>query len=352
MYQINETYFYEQLEALLNIDSTTGFFRPIQNYVEEEMSRMGLSYTETHKGGVMASLGDEQALAEDNALVVTAHLDDIGLMVRHINDNGTLNVCRIGGLHEDSAITENVTVYARNGKVYTGTVQKVFSSVHVTEDDIAAQPLSYFKNVCVVLDEDVQNAADVRALGIDTGCIIALDPRYRLANGYIKSRFIDDKAAAAVLLCAMKEIQEKKLPLKREVIAHFGMFEEIGHGTTYIPQRTKDILALDIACIGPKQNSSEKKVSIFCNDSRFPYHYEMIGELIEAAESCGCDYVTDIFTPHYGTDCDGTILAGYDVRHGAIGMGTANSHGYERTHIDGIRNLYALLMAYICRNEE
>ena len=57
----------------------------------------------------------------------------------------------------------------------------------------------------------------------------------------------------------------------------------------------------------------------------------------------------DIFTPHYGTDCDPSIAAGYDLRHAAIGPGTANSHGYERTHIDGLKNTYKLLMAYMCK---
>ena len=55
----------------------------------------------------------------------------------------------------------------------------------------------------------------------------------------------------------------------------------------------------------------------------------------------------DIFTPHYGTDCEGSISAGYDIRFAAIGQGTANSHGYERTHIDGVKATYDLLMAYI-----
>ena len=43
----------------------------------------------------------------------------------------------------------------------------------------------------------------------------------------------------------------------------------------------------------------------------------------------------------------GLIKAGYDVRHAAIGPGTLNSHGYERTHIDGLRNTYLLLMEYL-----
>ncbi len=73
----------------------------------------------------------------------------------------------------------------------------------------------------------------------------------------------------------------------------------------------------------------------------------MTSELRETAINAGVDFVMDIFTPHYGTDGDTSIAAGHDVRHSAIGPGTANSHGYERTHIDGLRATYELLMAYL-----
>ena len=73
----------------------------------------------------------------------------------------------------------------------------------------------------------------------------------------------------------------------------------------------------------------------------------MTAELRNAAKKAGVGYVMDVFTPHYGTDGDFSVLAGYDIRHAAIGPGTANSHGYERTHIDGLRNTYQLIMAYI-----
>lgn len=344
MHKMNEEYFKQQLENLMDIDSTTGYFRPIQNYVEKEMADMGYEYIQTHKGGTMAVIE-----GDGDPLLVTAHLDDIGLIVRHINADGTLEVVKVGGLHPFYAIGENVNVYTRDGRVYTGSVQKTFSSVHVTEDDVKAQPLDYAKNVCVVLDEDVTCREDVQKLGVDTGAIIALDPRLRYSNGYIKSRFIDDKVCAAVLLAVLKAMKEQGLKPRRKIYAHFGMFEEIGHGASYVPEDTKDVLALDIACTGPRQNSHEKKVTIFAQDAKFPYHYEMTQELIETAKEEGVDWVMDIFTPHYSTDADTAVLGGYDVRHAAIGQGTANSHGYERTHIEGAKNLYGLLLAYMLR---
>ena len=201
----------------------------------------------------------------------------------------------------------------------------------------------------MVLDEPVKSAAETAALGIATGDIIALDPRPVFENGYIKSRFIDDKAAAAVLFTIMRMLRKEELVLYRKVYFYFAMYEEIGHGTTYMPEDVRDMIAVDIAPTGPDQNSDERKVTIFAKDSRFPYHWGLTNELRDTAEENGVDYVMDVFTPHYGTDCDGAVLAGYDVRHAAIGFGTANSHGYERTHVDGLRNTYDLLLAYILR---
>ena len=337
--KFDEKYCLSVFERLLAADSTTGQYEEVQQVLCDILEEQGYPYQLTHKGGVIADLG-----GEGNPLVVTAHLDDIGLMVRHVNADGTLNVCPVGGLYPFYCVTENVRIYTRAGKVFTGAICRTPNSIHVTEEELRSVHPDFRTNVCVVLDEDVKTAADTKALGIDTGDMIALEPRLQYSNGYIKSRFIDDKACAAVLLTAMKAKKGKKLP--RKVYAYFAMFEEIGHGTTWMPEGVKDVLAVDIAPTGPQQNSDERKVSIFAKDSRFPYHWAMTNELIQAAKAAGVDYVMDIFTPHYGTDADGSVMAGYDIRHAAMGPGTANSHGYERTHIEGLKNTYDLLMAY------
>ena len=331
-------------QQLLAADSTTGQYEEVQALLCSMLDEMGYPYQTVHKGGVIADLG-----GEGDALVVTAHLDDIGLMVRHVNADGTLNVCPVGGLYPFYCVTENVRVHTRDGRIVSGSVCRTPNSIHVTEEELRTVLPDFRSNVCVVLDEDVSSADDVRALGIDTGDLVALEPRYAYANGYVKSRFVDDKAACAVLLCAMKALKDEGVSLNRKVYAYFAMYEEIGHGTTWLPDGVRDMLAIDIAPTGPDQNSDEHKVSIFAKDSRFPYHWGMTNELRETAIGAGVDFVMDVFTPHYGTDCDPSLLAGYDIRHAAIGPGTANSHGYERTHVDGLRNTYDLLMAYLAR---
>ena len=332
----------DTFRKLLAVDSTTGQYQAVEAWTAEEIRRIGFEPVLTHKGGVLADLG-----GEGDPLAVTAHLDDIGLMVRHINGDGTLNVCPVGGLYPFYCVTENVRVYSAEGKVFTGTVCRTPNSIHVTEEELRGAMPDFRTNVCVVLDENVKTAEDTRKLGIETGDYIALEPRFTVSGGYIKSRFIDDKACAAVLLEAMRAVRAGEISLRRKVYAYFACYEEIGHGTAWLPEGIRDVLALDIAPTGPEQNSEEHKVSVFAKDSRFPYHSGMAAELREAAKRAGADYVMDVFTPHYGSDGDGSVLAGYDIRHGCIGPGTANSHGYERTHVDGLRNTWELLTAYI-----
>ncbi|MBO4217358.1 MAG: M42 family metallopeptidase [Clostridia bacterium] len=337
-------YCLDTLKALLSADSTTGQYERIQELLCGILDGLGYKYFKTHKGGVIAELG-----GEGDPLCVAVHFDDIGLMVRKVNSDGTLNVCPVGGLYPFYCVTENVRVYTRKGGVFTGTVCRTPNSIHVTEEELRSTLPDFRTNVCVVLDCEVKNADDTAKLGIASGDIIALEPRFTTSGGYVKSRFIDDKAAVALVLTAMKAIKDCGADLRRKTYVYFSAYEEIGHGTTWLPSDVRDMLAIDIAPTGPDQTSDERKVTVFAKDSRFPYHYEMTNELCRTAEENGIDYVTDVFTPHYGTDCDVSLTAGHDIRHAAIGFGTMNSHGYERTHKDGLKNTYDLLLAYLLR---
>ena len=342
--KLNEKRFIKELEAELNIDSVTGQYHELSDYLVKEIEALGFKTTLLHKGGIIVDLG-----GKGNPLLVTAHGDTIGLMVRHINPDGTLKVCKVGGLYAYHSERENVRIQTRDGRIYTGCVQRKNASVHVTEDELNKEVPSFDTNSVVVLDNDVNSAEDVRALGIEVGDYIALDPRFVYTNGFIKSHYIDDKALLALCMELLRDIHDKKVKLSRKVYLYVSFYEEIGHGGSFIPEDVKDFLALDIACIGPEQTSSEHKVTLFCKDSRFPYNKDMTDELETAAKKAKADYVLDIFTPHYGTDADPALTAGYDIRHAAIGPGTRASHGYERTHIDALKNVYLVLTEYVSK---
>ena len=191
-------------------------------------------------------------------------------------------------------------------------------------------------------------AADTRALGIEVGDIVAFEPRTRVTeSGYIKSRFLDDKLSVAILLGLAKYIKDENITLPRHTYVHVTVYEEVGHGcSASCPADVTEGISVDMGCVGNGLSCTERTVSICPKDSHGPYSYEVVGKLIDAAKAEGADYAVDIY-PFYGSDVEATLTAGADIRHGLIGPGVYASHGYERSHIDGVWNTLKVLKGYL-----
>ena len=339
-----EKYMLDQLKTLLKIDSTTGDYRQIQEYVGSVLKDFGYKPEFFNKGGLAAAIG-----GEGSPVCVSAHMDDIGLMVHRILDNGLLQVCPVGGLKAPGCEHSNVRVKTRDGRIYTGTLRRKYASLHTKPDEEYNDSSVSYEKLFIYLDEDVKTRDDVEKLGIRRGDIIALDPATVFTDsGYIKSRFLDDKACVALLLAYLYRLKKEGITPSRKVTAHFAAYEEIGHGGCCgIPEDTEEFLALDVGVVGPGQESDEHKVTVIAKDSRFPYHYETCTNIVNTAEDAGVAYALDVHLPHYGSDGDCALTAGYDVRHSAFGPGVLETHGYERTHVDSLRATFDLLTAYL-----
>lgn len=332
-------YIGEQLKALTAIPSPTGYTSAAADYLVKTLQGFGLSPEISKKGNVSVELG-----GEGHPLVLAAHVDTLGAMVRAVKENGRLRPTTIGGHQWSTADGENCMIFTREGKEYTGVVLNTEPSAHVADEPVERKEA----NMEILLDENVSSKEDVAALGIRTGDIIALDPRTVITkSGYIKSRFLDDKLSAAILLGLAKEVKEKELKLNRKVTLLFTVFEEVGHGGSFVPEDTEDMISVDMGCVGADLGCTERMVSICAKDSRGPYHYDLVSELVNVAEKEKLDFAIDVY-PHYGSDVEATLTAGYDIRHALIGPGVYASHNYERSHMDGVENTFRLLVGYIC----
>ena len=201
----------------------------------------------------------------------------------------------------------------------------------------------------VLLDENVDSKDDVLELGIQTGDIIAMDPRTTVTeSGYIKSRFLDDKLSASILLGLARAVADGEVTLSRKVSLLFTVYEEVGHGGAFVPADTREMISVDMGCVGDDLGCTERMVSICAKDSGGPYNYDLVTTLSNIARELELDYAIDVY-PHYGSDVEATLSAGYDIRHGLIGPGVYASHNYERSHIDGVRNTFELVRAYVQR---
>lgn len=328
---------------LLAIDSPTGYTDGAAEWVLDAFRSLGFSAEKTKKGGVLVDLGGTDA---EDGLLLEAHTDTLGAMVAEIKGNGRLRCTNLGGMRAENGETECVRVYTRDGKVIEGTLQLCNASVHVNGGYGDAK--RSFDSTEIVLDEDVTTADGVRALGIEVGDIVAFDPRTKVtASGYIKSRFLDDKLSVGILLGFAKYIKDEKITLPRRTYAHVTVYEEVGHGgCASVPAGVTEAISVDMGCVGDGLSCTERTVSICAKDSGGPYSYEVVGKLIDAAKREGAQYAVDVY-PHYGSDVEATLSAGYDLRHGLIGAGVYASHGYERSHKDGVENTLKVLKGYL-----
>ena len=334
---------WEMAEKLLAIDSPSGYTDQAAAWVKEQFETLGFAAERTGKGGVLIDLGGKDA---DDALLLEAHADTLGCMVAEIKGNGRLKLTALGGMNPNNAEAENVRVYTRCGKVYEGTCQLANASVHVNKDYSSAT--RSWDTMEIVLDEDVSSAKDARALGIEVGDIVCFDPRTRrTASGYLKSRFLDDKLSVGILFGFAKYLKDNAITPARRVYCHVTVYEEVGHGgSASVPAGVTEAISVDMGCVGSGLQCTEKQVSICAKDSGGPYSYEVVGKLIEAAKKTGADYAVDVY-PFYGSDVEATLRSGHDIRHGLIGAGVYASHGYERSHIEGVLNSLKVLRGYL-----
>ena len=324
----------EQLKTLTAIPSPSGYTKNATDYLMKLLQDMGYEPKLSRKGNVFVTLG-----GDGEPLVLAAHVDTLGAMVRSIKDNGRLRPTTLGGHVWSTADGANCTIHTRDGKVYTGVVLNTEPSAHVADKKVETLE----ENMEILLDEPVSTKAETLALGIQTGDIIAMDPRTVITeSGYIKSRFLDDKLSASILLGIAKIVKDESLSFHRKVSLLFTVYEEVGHGGSFVPEDTTEMISVDMGCVGADLGCTERMVSICAKDSGGPYNYDLVTELSNIAKEEQLDYAIDVY-PHYGSDVEATLHAGYDIRHGLIGPGVYASHNYERSHLDGVKNTFLLL---------
>ena len=334
----------EKTCELLAIDSPSGVTAGAVRYVKEEFEALGFGASITVKGGVLVDLGGEDS--EIGGLLLEAHTDTLGGMVAELKGNGRLRITNLGGMRAENAECENVRVYTRDGNVYEGTLQLINPSIHVNGQ--YADTKRTFETTEIVLDEESASHDDLKNLGIEVGDIVAFDPRTRVTDsGYIKSRFLDDKLSVGILLGFAKYIKDNSIKLPRHTYVHVTVYEEVGHGgAASVPAGVTEAISVDMGCVGAGLECTERQVSICAKDSHGPYNYEVVGKLIDAAKAESADYSVDVY-PYYGSDVEATLSAGYDIKHGLIGAGVYASHGYERSHKDGVKNTLLVLKGYL-----
>ncbi len=329
---------YISLQQLVAIDSPTGFTQKACEYIFNTLSGYGYSPEYTNKGAVKCALGNNPTLS------IAGHTDTLGAIVSGVKKDGSLSFSTLGSPLLNGFEGEYVRIYTLSGKIFTGTLLLNNPSSHANNKAGTIERTA--ANMHIRIDEQVGAKEQTKALGINNGDIICFDTKYQeLPSGFIKSRFMDNKAGCFVLLEIARLLKEQKKQAPVEL--YFSNYEEVGHGgaTGYAPG-IKELLVIDMGVLGDDCEGDELSCSICAKDSTGPYDYEFRKKLVQVAETNKISYKIDVY-PHYGSDGSAALRAGNDFKVALIGPGVAASHGMERTHKKGIEATIELCLAYI-----
>lgn len=337
-----ENYYFETAKKIFATPSPSGYYEEIEGVLKKFADELGVKFERTNKGCFIFTVQGKEG-ENSGALGLSAHADTLGAMIRSF-DGDKIKFSRVGGPILSTFDGEYCTVITRDGKKYRGTFLSVSPSKHVYED---CDTITHTEeHMYVRLDENVRCAEDFKKLGIENGNYIALDTKTEITpSGYIKSRFIDDKASVAAFITAMKIIKDYNLVPQKTLKFLVTVYEEVGHGASYVPDGLEKMLCVDMGCIGKDLSCNEHQVSICAKDSHGPYDYRLTNSLVALAKANGLEYAIDIY-PYYGSDAGAMWTAGYDIPAALIGTGVNASHGMERTHIDGVKNTIKLMLLY------
>ena len=342
---IDLKYTLKKTVELLAIPSPVGYTHMAIEWVRKELESLGVKkYNITKKGALIAYVKGKDS---NYKKMISAHVDTLGAVVKKVKKNGRLEITNVGGFAWGSVEGEHVTIHTLSEKTYTGTILPIKASVHVYGDVAREMPRTE-ETMEIRIDEDVKTDQDVFKLGILQGDFVSLDPRTRvLENGYIKSRYLDDKLCVAQILAYLKYLKDNKLKPRTDLYIYFSNFEEIGHGVSVFSEDLDEFIAVDIGLVaGEDAHGDEKKVNIIAKDSRSPYDYTLRKKLQEAADKNKIQYTIGVHN-RYGSDATAAISQGFDFKYACIGPNVDATHHYERCHSDGIIETIKLLIAYL-----
>ena len=339
---INKDFLLNTLQRLLDTPSPSGMTDAVVRQACQILDEIGIDYKLTRRGAIRAML---PGAAYSPKRAIAAHLDTLGLMVKSLKPNGRLEVVPIGFWSSRFAEGARVTVYGDTG-TYRGTVLPLKASGHTFNKEIDTQPVDW-QQVELRLDARVASVAELMRLGVRVGDTIAVDPVTEFGpNGYITSRYLDDKAGVASLLAAAEAVKRTGAELPMDVLLLLTISEEVGVGASHVLHGgdVAEMISVDNATNAQGQNSSEHGVTVAMMDSAGPFDWHLTRHLLALCREHGIEHTRDVYR-FYRSDAASALEAGNDIRTALLCFACDASHGWERTHEDSLVALARLLAA-------
>jgi putative aminopeptidase FrvX len=159
---------------------------------------------------------------EGPTVMVAAHMDEIGLMVSHVDDEGFLRFVPVGGWSDQTVLGQRVAIHAGNGKRVLGVIGS--RPPHLMDAD---ERKKIIKIKDMFIDCGAANAAAAAAMGIEVGTPVTLDRDLRpLGSGLVTGKALDNRAGCTMMVAALTLLKDKKVQATIQAVGT--VQEEVG----------------------------------------------------------------------------------------------------------------------------
>lgn len=328
------------LQELVNIPAPPGQEGELASLVVDKVQAMGLTASLDAKGNVLVPVGP----AGDPKVVVTAHLDELALMVTALYKDGNLQVTNLGGLNPSKWGETPVEIMANAaipGVVSHGSVHTEARESTIVQGRTRSLDWTQVKVFTGREPEALQR------LGVKPGTRVAMARSQRQltkVGEFVSGYFLDDRADLAAWLLLLDILRET--PPKVPMLFAATVSEEVGgHGALYLMQnmRPEFCVALELGPVVPDAPIQLSETpTVWVNDSYAaadPRDLDILAGL-------GIEVQFQALS-RGGSDASCAASHGLCARPVTLGIPMENTHGYEIIHRNGIDRLVELTSAYL-----
>ena len=204
------------LEKLSNAHGISGYEGNVRAVIEKEVGQF-VDEVKTDKFGNLIATKK----GKSPSVMLAAHMDEIGIMVKYVDDEGFVRFAKVGGWFDQTLVNQRVLLHTKKG-----TIAGVIGSkpVHVMENEEKKKAI---QSKDMFIDVGASSKDDAMSMGMEPGVMVSIDQKLvGLANDMVTGKAFDDRAGGAVLITAMQRMAG--MDLKPTVMAVFTAQEEVG----------------------------------------------------------------------------------------------------------------------------
>lgn len=332
------------LQELVSLPGPAGQEERVRAAVERHAKALGYETAVDGKGNLLAWTAGASELPR---AVVTAHLDEIAMMVTHVEPGGSLSVKALGGLFAWKLGEGPVTILARGGDL-PGILS--FGSIHTGDPASVVRhadsgPLKW--DMASVFTG--QSHGELIRKGVRPGTRVVVSPTRRQLTpigDHIAGYFLDDRADLVAMLLAMRELKSAKL----DVLFAATASEEVGgEGALYLLQeiRPEICVALELGpAVADAPVALDASPTVWVTDSYASPAAADLDLIADVGQSLGMRLQFQALS-RGGSDASCAASHGHCARPITLGLPMDNSHGYEIMHRDAPAELSRLTVALL-----